>query len=127
MHSEKSSEQKTSRNFWKVPEYSGGCFYRYYRHLSIKADPHAVEFLIYAVSTLVDNCITGITANRERCKSMVDHSAGIITALTPHIGYEHAAQIAKGAICTGASVRGLILEKGFWTRKALIRFWTPLL
>lgn len=86
-----------------------------------------MEFLTYAVSTLVDNCITGITANRECCKSMVDHSVGIITALTPHIGYEHAAQIAKEAICTGASVRGLILEKGFWTRKALIRFWTPLL
>ena len=125
MHSEKSSEQKTSRNFWKVPECSGGCFYRYYRHLSIKADPHAVEFLTYAVSTLVDNCITGITANRECCKSMVDHSVGIITALTPHIGYEHAAQIAKGAIRTGASVRELILEKGILDKERLDKILDP--
>ena len=73
---------------------------------------HEVEFLTYAVNTLTDNCIVGITANRERCQSYVDHSVGIITALTPHIGYEHAADIAKEAIRTGASVKDLILQKG---------------
>ena len=86
---------------------------------------HAVEFLTYAVNTLVDNCITGITANRERCKNMVDHSVGIITALTPHIGYEHAAQIAKEAIRTGASVRELILEKGILDKERLDKILDP--
>ena len=86
---------------------------------------HAVEFLTYAVNTLVDNCITGITANRERCKNMVDHSVGIITALTPHIGYEHAAQIAKEAIRTGASVRELILEKGILDKEHLDKILDP--
>src|SRR5699024_2200426 len=66
---------------------------------------HAVEFLTYAVNTLTDNCIVGITANRERCKAMVDNSVGIITALTPHIGYQPAADIAKEAIRTGCSVK----------------------
>lgn len=84
-----------------------------------------MEFLTYAVSTLVDNRITGITANRERCKSMVDHSVGIITALTPYIGYEHAAQIAKEAIHTGASVRELILAKGILDKESLDKILDP--
>ena len=44
-------------------------------------------------------------------------SVGIITALTPHIGYEHAADIAKEAIRTGASVKDLILQKGILTQE----------
>ena len=86
---------------------------------------HAVEFLTYAVNTLVDNCIVGITANRERCKSLVDNSVGIITALTPHIGYERAADIAKEAIRTGASVRDLILEKGILDEEAMEKILDP--
>ena len=86
---------------------------------------HAVEFLTYAVNTLVDNCIVGITANREQCKSLVDNSVGIITALTPHIGYEHAADIAKEAIRTGASVRDLILAKGILDRETLEKILDP--
>ncbi|MBO5034625.1 MAG: aspartate ammonia-lyase [Oscillospiraceae bacterium] len=86
---------------------------------------HAVEFLTYAVNTLVDNCIVGITANRERCKSLVDNSVGIITALTPHIGYERAAVIAKEAIRTGASVRDLILEKGILDEETMEKILDP--
>lgn len=86
---------------------------------------HAVEFLTYAVNTLVDNCIVGITANRERCKSLVDNSVGIITALTPHIGYERAADIAKEAIRTGASVRDLILAKGILDEHTMEKILDP--
>ncbi|MDE6108409.1 MAG: aspartate ammonia-lyase [Oscillospiraceae bacterium] len=86
---------------------------------------HAVEFLTYAVNTLVDNCIVGITANRERCKELVDNSVGIITALTPHIGYERAAEIAKEAIRGGGSVRELILRKGILDEAALEKILNP--
>lgn len=80
---------------------------------------HAVEFLTYAVNTLVDNCIVGITANRERCRDMVEHSVGIITALCPHVGYEKAAEVAKKAIETGAPVRELILQEGLLDEASL--------
>ncbi|HHV11734.1 MAG TPA: aspartate ammonia-lyase [Clostridiales bacterium] len=71
----------------------------------------SIETLAYAVSTLVDNCVTGITANEERCRTMVENSVGIITAICPHVGYEKAAVLAKEAIKTGASVRELILRE----------------
>ena len=70
----------------------------------------SIETLTFAVCTLVDNCITGITANVERCRNMVENSVGIITAICPHVGYERAAVVAKEAIRTGAPVRDLILR-----------------
>lgn len=79
----------------------------------------SIETLTYAVCTLVDNCVTGITANRERCKTLVDNSVGIITALCPHIGYAPAADLAKETIESGMSVRELILRKGLLGEKEL--------
>ena len=47
----------------------------------------SIDTLGYAVETLVDNCIVGITANEERCRQLVENSVGIITAICPHVGY----------------------------------------
>ena len=85
----------------------------------------SVETLTYAVHTLVDHCIVGITANRERCRDMVEHSVGIITALCPHVGYEKAAEMAKRAIETGAPVRRLILEEGLLDEASLDKILDP--
>lgn len=79
----------------------------------------SIETLTYAVSTLVDNCITGITANVEHCKQMVEGSVGIITAICPYVGYDKAAVLAKEAIKTGASVKDLILRDGLLTKEEL--------
>lgn len=35
----------------------------------------SIDTLKGAVETLIDNCITGITANREHCKALVESSA----------------------------------------------------
>ena len=65
----------------------------------------SIDTLGYAVETLVDNCIVGITANEERCRQLVENSVGIITAICPHVGYEKTADIAKKAINSNESVR----------------------
>lgn len=79
----------------------------------------SIETLTYAVKTLVDNCITGITANKEHCRSQVENSIGVITAICPYVGYETAANIAKEALRTGRQVRDLILEKGLMDEEQL--------
>ena len=61
----------------------------------------SIETLTFAVRTLIDNCIVGITANEEHCRKMVENSIGIITAICPYVGYETAANIAKEALRTG--------------------------
>lgn len=79
----------------------------------------SVEMLKNGVRTFTEKCITGITANRERCQSMVDNSVGIITAINPHVGYEVASRIAKEALNTGRSVKEIILEEEILTESEL--------
>jgi aspartate ammonia-lyase len=79
----------------------------------------SIETTTYAVTTLIDNCIVGITANRERCKFLVENSVGIITAICPYVGYTKAAEIAKIAIKTGEPIRKLILQEGIISEEQL--------
>lgn len=85
----------------------------------------SIDTLAYAVQTLVDNCITGITANEERCRYLVENSIGIITAINPYIGYQKAADIAKKALKTGEPVRDLILEEKIMDEEELNRVLDP--
>ncbi len=62
--------------------------------------------------TLRVNCIDGIKVNEEHLKNQVANNAGIVTALTPYIGYSKAAEIAKKAIADEKPIRELILEAG---------------
>ena len=79
----------------------------------------SIDTLAYAVQTFIDNCVTGITANEERCRQLVENSIGVITAICPHVGYEKAAEIAKKAMKTGESIRNLILREGLLSEKEM--------
>lgn len=86
----------------------------------------SIDTLTYAVQTFVDNCISGITANEERCKELVDNSIGIVTALCPYIGYERAADLAKRALKENTSVKKLILEEKIMTKEELEHVLNPI-
>lgn len=79
----------------------------------------SIDTLAYAVRTFVDNCVSGITANEERCEELAENSIGLITAISPHVGYQKAADIAKKALKTGKSVRSLILEEDLMSKEEL--------
>lgn len=79
----------------------------------------SIDTLKNGVDTFIKNCITGITANRERCESLVENSVGIITAICPHVGYKDAAKIAKTALKTGEPVRKIAIEEGIFTEEQL--------
>lgn len=72
-----------------------------------------------AAATFVDNCVTGIRANRETCRKHVEESVGIVTALNPYIGYAKAASLAKESLKTGVPVRKLAEEKGLLSPEKL--------
>ena len=72
----------------------------------------SIETLTGGVMTLVDNCILGITANKEHCLELLEHSVGMVTALCPFIGYKKASEIAKESLKTGVPVRKLVVQKG---------------
>ncbi|MCI9217567.1 MAG: aspartate ammonia-lyase [Dorea sp.] len=85
----------------------------------------SIDTLSYAVQTFVDNCVSGITANENRCRYLVENSVGIITAICPHVGYQKAASIAKKAMATGEPVRSLILKEGLLEEKELDEILEP--
>ncbi|MCX7615285.1 MAG: lyase family protein, partial [Clostridiales bacterium] len=78
-----------------------------------------------AVKTLVDNCVTGIIANEDRCKQLLNSSVGISTALCPHIGYKKSAEIAKKSLKTGTPVRELVLKEDLVKEKMLDKILDP--
>jgi len=78
-----------------------------------------------ACRTLIDRCIIGITANRERLYESVTHSIGIITALSPYIGYSASARIAKTALHTGRAIPDLVVAEGLLTAEQIDRLLAP--
>jgi aspartate ammonia-lyase len=71
----------------------------------------SIKELTAACEALTTKCVRGITANTEQLKLTVERSIGVITALTPHIGYEAASRVAKRALATGSGVAELVLEQ----------------
>ena len=86
---------------------------------------NGIHRLRQAMRTLQDRCVSGITANKERCRSMVENSIGIITALNPYLGYETSASIAKEALETGGSVLDIVLARNLLIREKLDDILAP--
>jgi aspartate ammonia-lyase len=88
--------------------------------------------LLYSIDTLKngcvvlrERCINGITANPSRMRHFVEHSIGIVTALVPVIGYEHATSVAKDALDSGRGVYEVVMARGLLTREQLDRVLDP--
>lgn len=79
----------------------------------------SIDTLAYAVNTFVENCVKGITANEERCRQLVENSVGIVTALSPHIGYMKAAELAKEALKNNVPIRQLVLDRRILNKEEL--------
>lgn len=85
----------------------------------------SVSHLIAACKTLEENCICGITANRDRLRDSVERSIGIVTALNPYIGYAAATEVALAAHHTGRGVYDLVLERGLLSKDRLDAILRP--
>ena len=72
----------------------------------------SIRLLQRAMDMLREHCIVGITANEARCRELVEHSIGLVTALNPYIGYENATRIARIALESGRGVLELVREEG---------------
>ena len=71
------------------------------------------------------NCLTGLTANREKCLENLHRSLMLVTALNPYIGYERAAQTAQLAHREGLSLRDACVRLGFLTPEEFDRVFHP--
>ena len=85
----------------------------------------SLAWMTQSFHTLRVNCVDGITANRERLGAMVGQSVGVITALTPFIGYAASAALAKTALLTHRNVADLVVEAGLMSREEVAKQLAP--
>ena len=85
----------------------------------------SITWLERACETFRINCVDGITANEDRLREMVASSVTVITALTPYIGYEESAKLAKEALKNQLNVADLVVERGLMARDELERVLSP--
>ncbi|WP_410497761.1 class II fumarate hydratase [Chitinibacter sp. S2-10] len=72
----------------------------------------SVRLLSDGMRSLQRHCIDGLAANRPRIAQMLDQSLMLVTALSPHIGYDKAAEIAKYAHHQGTTLKEAALALG---------------
>ena len=85
----------------------------------------SLSWMTKACYTLRVNCIDGITANTARLAMQVESSVGVVTALTPYIGYAASATLAHTALTTNASIAELVVEAGLMTEEDVKRVLAP--
>jgi len=65
-----------------------------------------------AMKSFDAHCARGIKPDHARIAALLEHSLMLVTALSPHIGYDRAAQIAKHAHAENLSLREAALASG---------------
>jgi aspartate ammonia-lyase len=85
----------------------------------------SLSHLSEACRTLVSRCVVGITANREQMYDSVMNSIGVITAISPYLGYAASATIAKTALATGRPIPDLVVETGLLTAAQVAELLAP--
>ena len=76
---------------------------------------HSVTLLHDACHLFVDHLVHGIDLDRARIDSYVKNSLMLVTALSPAIGYDKAAEIAHSAYQDGSSLRDACMKLGYLT------------
>ncbi|HET9723669.1 MAG TPA: class II fumarate hydratase [Actinomycetota bacterium] len=76
---------------------------------------HSARLLADSCRTFREFCVEGLEPDRERIDELVRSSLMLVTALTPRIGYDRAAEIAKKAHHEGTSLREAALALGYLT------------
>jgi fumarate hydratase class II len=92
---------------------SGNFELNVYKPLVIHCFLQSVRLLADGCASFDEHCVRGIEADEVRIGELVSRSLMLVTALTPHIGYDRAAQIAKKAHHDGSSLREAALALGY--------------
>ncbi|TKV61597.1 aspartate ammonia-lyase [Nakamurella flava] len=79
----------------------------------------SLQHLARAAVVLAEKCVDGITANADLLRSRVADSIGLVTALSPVIGYENATAVAQEALLSGRGVAEIVESRGLLDRAAI--------
>jgi len=86
----------------------------------------SLTILARGIAAFTARCVAGIRVDAERCRRHAEETLALATALTPRIGYDRAAALAKEAWATGRPVREVAAAQGILTPPELAEILDPL-
>ena len=94
--------------------------------------PLIIHNILQSINIMADSsngfakyCIRGLKADKKRIKSLLDNSLMLVTALSPKIGYDNAAKVAKKAHKNGTTLKEEALKTGLISEKEFIKIVNP--
>ena len=85
----------------------------------------SVRLMADVAVSFTDHCVMGIKARRDNIQAGLERSLMLVTALTPKIGYDAAAKIAKSAHKNGTTLKQEAVKSGLVTAKEFDRIVRP--
>jgi fumarate hydratase class II len=85
----------------------------------------SIGLLADASVALAERVIPGLTVNAARISESLARNPMLLTALTPHIGYDRAAAIAKRAAAESRPILDIVVEESGLSREELVRLLDP--
>jgi fumarate hydratase, class II len=96
-----------------------------YKPLIIHAFLQSARLLADGCRSFEEHCARGIEPNAERIGELLESSLMLVTALSPHIGYDRAAEIAKKAHREGTTLREAALALAYVSEQDFDRWVRP--
>jgi len=94
--------------------------------------PLIIHNILQSINIMADSskafanfCIKGLKADKKRIGSLLENSLMLVTALSPKLGYDNAAKIAKSAHKNGTSLKVEALKTGLITEKDFLKIVNP--
>jgi len=85
----------------------------------------SIHIMADASKSFANYCIKGLKADKTRIRNLLDNSLMLVTALTPKIGYDNAAKIAKTALKNNTTLKHEALKSGLINEKEYNKFVNP--
>ncbi len=85
----------------------------------------SIDLLADSSKNFAIYCVKGIKANKNKIKEHLDNSLMLVTALTPKIGYDNSAKIAKKALKNNTTLKYEAIKSGLINEKEYNKLVNP--
>lgn len=85
----------------------------------------SVNLLSDAINSFTKRCLEGIKINLDRMNFLLNNSLMLVTALSPILGYEKSAYIAKKAFEENTSLKDVVLRENILTEEEFDKIINP--
>lgn len=96
-----------------------------YKPMIIKNYLESATLIADAVRSFKTYCVAGIKVNYQKIEQCMNHSLMLVTALSPHIGYDKSAGIAKKAHEENITLKEAALALGYLSEEEFDRWVDP--